>query len=66
MKTLRQSDLVELGDIVSGKVKGRQGEEDITLFKSVGIAIEDIAVAAHLYKVASGAGIGRKLDMPSI
>lgn len=63
---LQWTDLTELGDIVSGKVRGRTGEDDITLFKSVGIAIEDIAVAAHIYRIASEAGIGRKLDMPSI
>lgn len=63
---LQWSDLAELGDIVSGKVNGRRAEEDITLFKSVGIAVEDIAVAAHIYKIASGSGTGRMLDMPSI
>lgn len=62
---LRWSQLVELGDVVAGKVKGRATDEDITLFKSLGIAVEDIAVAAHVYKVAKGAGIGTKLDMPS-
>lgn len=63
---LRWSDLTELGDIVSGKVKGRHGDDDITLFKSVGIAIEDIAVASHIYKIASDSRIGRMLDLPSI
>lgn len=63
--TLRWSQLIELGDVVAGKVKGRATDEDITLFKSLGIAVEDIAVAAHVYKVAKGAGIGTKLDMPS-
>ncbi len=63
--TLRWSQLTELGDVVAGKVKGRATAEDITLFKSLGIAVEDIAVAAHVYKVAKGAGIGTKLDMPS-
>lgn len=63
--TLRWSQLSELGDVVAGKVKGRATAEDITLFKSLGIAVEDIAVAAHVYKVAKGAGIGTKLDMPS-
>lgn len=63
---LQWSDLTELGDVVAGKVKGRESDRDITLFKSLGIAVEDIAVAAHIYKIATGAGIGRKLDIPSI
>ena len=63
--TLRWSGVQELGDVVAGKSPGRMKDEDITLFKSLGIAVEDIAVAAHVYKVAKGAGIGTKLDMPS-
>ncbi|MEQ9619651.1 MAG: ornithine cyclodeaminase family protein [Deltaproteobacteria bacterium] len=63
---LQWSDLLELGDIVAGKAKGRESEDDITLFKSLGIAVEDIAVAAHIYKIATGAGIGSKLDIPSL
>ncbi len=56
--------LVELGEIVAGKAAGRISGEDITLFKSVGIAIEDLAVAEHVYKAALSAGLGRSLDMP--
>jgi ornithine cyclodeaminase/alanine dehydrogenase-like protein (mu-crystallin family) len=63
--TLRWSRVAELGDVVAGKVKGRTSDEDITLFKSLGIAVEDIAVAAHVYKIAKGEGMGVKLDMPS-
>jgi len=63
--TLRWSQVSELGDVVAGKTEGRKSGEDITLFKSLGIAVEDLAVAAHVYKIARGAGMGRKLDMPS-
>jgi len=38
-------DIIELGDIVTGKAAGRRGPADITLFKSLGIALEDIAFA---------------------
>lgn len=63
--TLGWPQISELGDVVAGKTSGRRSEEDITLFKSLGIAVEDLAVAAHVYKIAGGAGMGRKLDMPS-
>lgn len=63
---LHWSDLLELGEIVTGKAKGRESEDEITLFKSIGIAVEDIAVAAHIYKIATAGGIGRKLDIPSL
>ena len=62
---MKWSDLTELGDVVSGKTSGRDGSEEITLFKSVGVAVEDLAVAAHIYKIAKGAGIGASLDIPS-
>ena len=62
---MKWDELVELGDVVTGKVSGRDAQDEITLFKSVGIAAEDIAVAAHIYKVATGAGVGTKLNIPS-
>ena len=40
----------ELGDIVSGKISGRDDEEEVTVFKSVGLAIVDIVVAQYFYK----------------
>jgi ornithine cyclodeaminase/alanine dehydrogenase-like protein (mu-crystallin family) len=58
--------IYELGEVVTGKVNGRNNNEEITLFKSLGIAIEDIAVAAHIYKLASVRSIGKRLDIPSI
>lgn len=42
----------ELGDIVSGKISGRDDEEEVTVFKSVGLAIVDIVVAQYFYKKA--------------
>ena len=40
----------ELGDLLLGKVKGRTTEDEITLFKGLGIGIEDLAVAYYLYE----------------
>lgn len=48
----------ELGEIVSGKVAGRTAASDITLFKSCGIALEDVAVAALVYERALSQHIG--------
>jgi ornithine cyclodeaminase/alanine dehydrogenase len=55
----------ELGDVVIGKKKGRESEEQITLFKSVGVAIEDVAVAAFVYDEATKKGLGVRLDLQS-
>ncbi len=52
----------EIGDIVIGKAKGRNSPEEITLFKSLGLAIEDLASAAFLYDKAKRAGAGTTVD----
>ncbi len=40
----------ELGEVMKGTKKGREAADEITFFKSLGIAIEDIYAAAHVYK----------------
>jgi len=52
----------ELADVVAGKVKGRTSNSDVTLFKSVGIALEDIAVAHTVYELAIKKSIGREVS----
>jgi alanine dehydrogenase len=39
----------EIGELLSGKRRGRENDEDITIFKSLGIAVEDIFSAWHVY-----------------
>jgi ornithine cyclodeaminase/alanine dehydrogenase-like protein (mu-crystallin family) len=48
----------ELSEVVSGEIPGRQHEDDIVLFKSTGIAAEDVAVAALVYERAKERGAG--------
>jgi ornithine cyclodeaminase/alanine dehydrogenase-like protein (mu-crystallin family) len=45
--------VVELRDVVAGNVKGRDRDDQITLFKSNGLALEDIAVAGWVYERAT-------------
>ena len=47
-----------LGAVVAGLVKGRTSDDDITLFKSLGVAIEDVALAIRAYEKAFAEGIG--------
>lgn len=56
---LKWQDIVELGDIVTGKAPGRRGPADITLFKSLGIALEDIAFADLICRRAAARGVGK-------
>jgi ornithine cyclodeaminase/alanine dehydrogenase-like protein (mu-crystallin family) len=59
----RWNTVLELSDIVAGKIPGRSNAEQITLFKSNGIAIEDIVVAGRVYELARERGIGREIPM---
>jgi ornithine cyclodeaminase/alanine dehydrogenase-like protein (mu-crystallin family) len=60
---LEWMDVAELGRVVAMRTPGRQSPEDITLFKSLGIGLEDVAVAAKVYQKAKDAGAGRWLEM---
>jgi ornithine cyclodeaminase/alanine dehydrogenase-like protein (mu-crystallin family) len=57
------SSVTELADIVGGKVAGRTSTNEITLFKSNGIAIEDIVVAGRVFEMAQEHRIGRNVPM---
>jgi len=49
----------ELGEIASGDKPGREREEEITVFKSVGLAAMDVVVAKAMYDKAVSAGVGQ-------
>lgn len=51
----------ELSDVVVDRETGRAHPEDITLFKSVGLGIEDLAVAVRIFQRAREEGVGRPL-----
>jgi ornithine cyclodeaminase len=54
--------LGEVGDVFSGKLTGRASADDITVFESLGIAVEDLASAHHLLQRARETGAGRWLE----
>ena len=51
----------ELRDVVSGRVPGRNAAQEITLFESQGLAIEDVATAAKVLELAKEKGVGEAL-----
>ena len=53
--------VAELGEVVAGKQPGRRSPEEITLFKSLGLAIEDVAAAAFVARHAKQARRGRSV-----
>jgi ornithine cyclodeaminase len=48
----------EIGELLLGEVQGRVSDDEITLFKSLGLAVEDLASAEYVYRVAKERGAG--------
>ena len=59
---LHWTDVGELSQVVVGRRTAREKPEDVTLFKSLGIALEDVAVAGRIYEKAKANGIGQALE----
>jgi ornithine cyclodeaminase/alanine dehydrogenase len=53
----------ELGEVITGQRAGREGAEEITLFKSNGLAIQDAATAKLIYDRAVEKGVGVKIEI---
>jgi ornithine cyclodeaminase len=61
---IRREDIQgELGEIVSGIKAGRKTPEEITYFKSVGNAVQDVSVAQAVFRRALEKGIGREIEL---
>lgn len=54
-------DTYDFAHILAGRYPGRQTPQDITVFKSLGLGIQDVAVAAKVFKKAMELGIGKKI-----
>lgn len=53
----------ELGEVVAGVKQGRQSDEDITIFDSTGLAVQDLVTANMVYRKAVEKGIGKKIKL---
>ena len=51
----------ELGDVLGGRAPGRGSPEEVTVFKSLGLAVEDVCAAELAYRLARAAGLGQAL-----
>jgi ornithine cyclodeaminase len=56
-------DVVELGELVNGTRPGRTSEDQITLYKSVGVAVQDAAAASLVLAAARERSIGREIHL---
>jgi len=57
-----QEQLINLGDIVIGKEKGRTDPDQITIYRSLGNAFQDLATASFVYRQAVAKGIGTEFS----
>lgn len=55
--------LPELGEVVAGHARGRRSDQEITLFESQGLGLQDVAVAGHVYRKATEAGLGTQVPL---
>jgi ornithine cyclodeaminase len=63
-KTMEESDIHgEIGQIAAGSIPGRESDSEVTFFKSVGLAVQDIATAALALQRAKELKLGRNIDL---
>jgi ornithine cyclodeaminase len=55
--------VTELGELVLGERPGRSGDDELTLYKSVGVAVEDAVAAALVLKAAHERGMGAEIEL---
>lgn len=53
----------EIGNFISGKIKGRTSDAETTVFKSVGVAIQDFAVANKIYEKSLSGTFGQEISL---
>lgn len=53
----------EVGEVLLGRIKGRDSNDEITLFKSLGLAVEDVASAHHVYAKALQRNLGLAVEL---
>lgn len=59
-------EVVELGELVSGSRPGRSSRDQITLYKSVGVAVQDVAAAALVLAAMKGRSMGLAIDLEEL
>jgi alanine dehydrogenase len=55
--------LTELAEVVAEPSRGRGGPDEITLFESLGLGLEDVTVAMRVYERARAAGVGQEVEL---
>lgn len=53
----------EIGELLMGTASGRKSEEEVTLFKSLGLAVEDLVASYYVYQKATTMGKGTWIEL---
>lgn len=64
LQGLAEADVVEIGEVISGRAAGRTSRAQRTIFKSVGNAVQDLVVASCAYERARELGVGEEIRWP--
>ena len=60
---ITEADIVgEIGQVIEGQIPGRESDEEITIFDTVGLALQDNVTAEMIYKTAIETGMGTYFD----
>jgi ornithine cyclodeaminase len=63
-KAIREEHIrAEIGDVLMGRVEGRKSSREITLFKSLGLAVEDLAAVHFIYSRAVEQDVGTLVEL---
>ena len=60
---LRWDEVVEIGQVLAGQQEGRRSRDEITFFKSVGVAVQDAATAGVVVRRALDAHVGELVEL---
>jgi ornithine cyclodeaminase/alanine dehydrogenase-like protein (mu-crystallin family) len=63
LRGLDPNSAVELGEVISGTQPGRRSPDEVTVYKSMGHAVEDAAAAGLVYRNAQETGAGHRINL---
>ena len=61
--SISRNDVTALGDVLAGDAEGRTSEDQITMFDSTGLAIQDLSLARTVFEEARRKGLGSEVDL---
>ena len=60
---IKESDITPIGEVITGKHKGRVSDDEITLFDGTGVGLQDLAVASAAARIAREKGLAQEIEL---